>query len=91
MSTVKTYSLFTEFDIHLFRQGKHYSLYEKLGSHTVEVDEFAAFHVCESSTGQQEHGCSEQVGGADPAYLDGISRKGFPYLLLPVLLQTGFD
>src|SRR5688572_24350715 len=24
---------FTEFDIHLFREGRHYKLYEKLGSH----------------------------------------------------------
>ncbi|MFN8354607.1 MAG: 1,4-alpha-glucan branching protein GlgB [Spirosomataceae bacterium] len=30
------YSRFTEFDIHLFRQGKHYKLYEKLGSHVME-------------------------------------------------------
>lgn len=26
-------SLFTDFDIHLFREGKHYKAYEKLGSH----------------------------------------------------------
>lgn len=30
------YSRFTEFDISLFRAGKHYRLYEKLGSHVVE-------------------------------------------------------
>jgi 1,4-alpha-glucan branching enzyme len=30
------YSLFTEFDIHLFKEGKHYSLYQKLGSHIIE-------------------------------------------------------
>ena len=27
------YSLFTEFDIHLFKMGKHFRLYEKLGAH----------------------------------------------------------
>ncbi|MFA5244581.1 MAG: hypothetical protein WC380_04715, partial [Pedobacter sp.] len=29
------YSRFTDFDISLFRTGKHYKLYEKLGSHVV--------------------------------------------------------
>ncbi|MFA0963997.1 1,4-alpha-glucan branching protein GlgB [Roseivirga sp. BDSF3-8] len=29
-------SRFTDFDIHLFREGKHYDLYNKLGSHIVE-------------------------------------------------------
>ncbi len=38
MSNVITHSLFTDFDIHLFRQGKHYRIYEKLGSHIIEVD-----------------------------------------------------
>jgi 1,4-alpha-glucan branching enzyme len=28
-----SYSLLTDFDIHLFRSGKHYKLYEKLGAH----------------------------------------------------------
>lgn len=30
------YSRFTDFDIHLFREGKHTRLYEKFGSHVVE-------------------------------------------------------
>ncbi len=30
------YSRFSDFDIHLFKAGKHYKLYEKLGSHVVE-------------------------------------------------------
>src|SRR5687768_10413737 len=30
-----SFSLFTDFDIHLFRSGKHYKLYEKLGAHVV--------------------------------------------------------
>ena len=29
-------TLFTEFDTHLFREGKHYHLYNKLGSHLME-------------------------------------------------------
>lgn len=33
---VETFSLLSEFDIGLFRSGKHYRLYEKLGSHVVE-------------------------------------------------------
>ena len=38
MAKVKPYSLFTEFDISLFKTGKHYKLYEKFGSHLVTVD-----------------------------------------------------
>ena len=29
-------TLFTEYDIHLFKEGKHYHLYKKLGSHPME-------------------------------------------------------
>ena len=35
---VEPFTLFTEFDIHLFREGKHFKLYEKMGSHKVEID-----------------------------------------------------
>ena len=38
MSNVHTYSLFSDFDIELFKAGKHFRLYEKLGSHPVTVD-----------------------------------------------------
>ncbi|WP_372935577.1 1,4-alpha-glucan branching protein GlgB [Seonamhaeicola sp.] len=38
MAHVKPYSLFTEFDINLFKAGKHFRLYEKFGSHPVTVD-----------------------------------------------------
>jgi 1,4-alpha-glucan branching enzyme len=38
MSKVTTYSLFTDFDIDLFKAGKHFKLYEKLGAHLVEVN-----------------------------------------------------
>jgi 1,4-alpha-glucan branching enzyme len=38
MSTVITHSLFTDFDIDLFKAGKHYRLYEKLGAHLLELD-----------------------------------------------------
>lgn len=38
MEKVLPYSLFTDNDIYLFREGKHYKLYDKFGSHTVEVD-----------------------------------------------------
>jgi 1,4-alpha-glucan branching enzyme len=36
-NAVQSYSRFTEFDISLFRSGKHYKLYEKFGSHVIEV------------------------------------------------------
>lgn len=37
-STVWLYSLFTEFDTSLFVSGKHFRLFEKLGSHLMKVD-----------------------------------------------------
>ncbi|RYU91281.1 1,4-alpha-glucan branching protein GlgB [Mucilaginibacter terrigena] len=36
LKTVEPYSRFTDFDIDLFKSGKHFKLYEKLGSHVVE-------------------------------------------------------
>jgi len=35
---VQLFSLFSDFDISLFKAGKHYRLYEKLGSHLIEVN-----------------------------------------------------
>jgi hypothetical protein len=31
------FSLLTDLDIHLFREGTHYRLYEKLGAHVVNI------------------------------------------------------
>ncbi|HDN94705.1 MAG TPA: hypothetical protein ENG76_01330, partial [Nitrospirae bacterium] len=31
-------SLFTEHDIYLFKEGNHFNLYDKLGSHLMTVD-----------------------------------------------------
>ncbi|MCE2612568.1 1,4-alpha-glucan branching protein GlgB [Flavobacteriaceae bacterium D16] len=38
MNKVISHSLFTDFDINLFKAGKHFRLYEKLGAHPVEVN-----------------------------------------------------
>jgi len=38
MSKVISHSFFTDFDIDLFKAGKHFKLYEKLGAHLIEVD-----------------------------------------------------
>jgi 1,4-alpha-glucan branching enzyme len=38
MTNVITHSLFTDFDIDLFKSGKHYRLYEKFGSHSITVN-----------------------------------------------------
>ena len=38
MGKVKVHSLFSDFDIDLFKSGKHYRLYEKLGSRPIEID-----------------------------------------------------
>jgi 1,4-alpha-glucan branching enzyme len=36
---MESFSLFTDFDIALFKAGKHYMLYEKLGAHFIEQEE----------------------------------------------------
>jgi len=38
MSQVQPFSLFSDYDIYLFKSGKHFRVYEKLGSHLVEAD-----------------------------------------------------
>lgn len=38
MHPVQFHSLFTDFDINLFKAGKHFRLYEKLGAHLTTVD-----------------------------------------------------
>jgi len=38
MNQVKVHSLLTDFDIDLFKAGKHFRLYEKLGAHLTEVN-----------------------------------------------------
>ncbi|MBN8642782.1 MAG: 1,4-alpha-glucan branching protein GlgB [Flavobacteriales bacterium] len=37
MNPTQSHSLFTDFDIDLFKAGKHFRLYEKLGAHLTEV------------------------------------------------------
>lgn len=38
MNTVQPFSLFSEVDIYLFKEGKHYQLYNKFGAHPIEVE-----------------------------------------------------
>ncbi len=38
MANIIPHSLFTEFDIDLFKSGKHFKLYEKFGSHIMKID-----------------------------------------------------
>ncbi len=38
MNKVQVYSLFSDFDINLFKSGKHFRLYEKLGSHPMTLN-----------------------------------------------------
>ncbi|MFT3796415.1 1,4-alpha-glucan branching protein GlgB [Flavobacterium sp.] len=38
MNAIQSHTLFTDFDIDLFKAGKHFRLYEKLGAHLIEVD-----------------------------------------------------
>ena len=39
MNQLQPHSLFTDFDIDLFKAGKHFRLYEKLGAHSIEVND----------------------------------------------------
>ncbi|MCL4638020.1 MAG: 1,4-alpha-glucan branching protein GlgB [Olivibacter sp.] len=38
-NTVEVFSLFTDFDVSLFKAGKHFKLYEKFGAHHLEKEE----------------------------------------------------
>jgi 1,4-alpha-glucan branching enzyme len=38
MNLVQAHSFFSDFDIQLFKAGKHYKLYEKLGAHSTEIN-----------------------------------------------------
>ena len=38
MPKTQAYSLFTDFDVSLFKNGTHYNLFDKFGSHTVTLD-----------------------------------------------------
>jgi len=38
MNSVKTYTLFTDHDVYLFKEGRHYKLYGKFGAHAAEKD-----------------------------------------------------
>ena len=38
MDPVTEHELLTPYDIYLFKEGKHFKLYEKLGSHPIQVD-----------------------------------------------------
>jgi 1,4-alpha-glucan branching enzyme len=38
MTKTKVHSLFTDFDINLFKAGKHYRMYEKFGSHIITLN-----------------------------------------------------
>ena len=38
MEKIIHHSLFSEFDIYLFKSGTHYRLYEKFGAHETEVN-----------------------------------------------------
>jgi len=38
MENVHSYSLFTDHDIYLFREGRHFKLYDKFGSHNIKIE-----------------------------------------------------
>jgi 1,4-alpha-glucan branching enzyme len=38
MEKQEKFSLFSEFDVYLFKEGTHYALYEKMGAHPLSVE-----------------------------------------------------
>ena len=48
------FSLFTDFDVHLFRSGKHFRLFEKLGAHILEVNGKAGVYFSVWAPGAKE-------------------------------------
>jgi 1,4-alpha-glucan branching enzyme len=48
--SVMAYSRFSDLDIHLFREGKHYMIYDKLGSHVAEVGGMSGVYFCRLGT-----------------------------------------
>ncbi len=64
--TVVVYSLFTEFDISLFRSGKHFKLYEKLGSHACHVDGKQGVHFAVWAPNAQAVSVTGNFNGWNP-------------------------
>ncbi|MFD2970046.1 1,4-alpha-glucan branching protein GlgB [Sphingobacterium bambusae] len=64
--TVVVYSLFTEFDISLFRSGKHFKLYEKLGSHACHVDGKQGVHFAVWAPNAQSVSVTGNFNGWNP-------------------------
>lgn len=64
---VVVYSLFTEFDISLFRSGKHFKLYEKLGSHACQVDGKQGVHFAVWAPNAQSVSVTGNFNGWNPA------------------------
>ncbi|WP_081210637.1 1,4-alpha-glucan branching protein GlgB [Salegentibacter sediminis] len=54
MAEVITHSLFSEFDINLFKSGKHYRLYEKFGSHPLTVNKVQGTYFAVWAPGAQQ-------------------------------------
>jgi len=44
LSIAYNYSTFTDYDIHLFKQGKHYKLWEKFGAHILDDEELTGVY-----------------------------------------------
>lgn len=51
---VISHSLFTEFDIYLFKSGKHIALYDKFGAHEIEVEGVKGMYFAVYSPGARD-------------------------------------
>ena len=82
MANVKNYSLFTEFDINLFKAGKLFRAYQFLGSHIIEVDELP-----KNSSGKLDIGSLPEPSWAS----SGSDKKEKPANEVEAALLTIFE
>ena len=74
---VKPHSLLTDFDVHLFREGRHLRLFDKLGSFPLEVDGVSGIHFAVWAPGVEQVSVLNDSNywspGSEPLYprLDG--------------------
>ena len=59
-------SLFTEYDIHLFKEGNAFRLYEKLGAHRMSVGELRGFYFAVWSPNAKKVSVVADFNGWDP-------------------------
>ncbi len=74
MAKVIPFSLLTDFDISLFRAGKHFRMYQKLGSHLLEVEGHAGVYFGVWAPNARDVSVIGNFNGWNPAAHPLVSR-----------------